>query len=619
MTRALPLVVALTASLGAQSPSAPRDPQPASRAPQSEVRAQKSSQLVTVDVSASDARGRLVDDLKPGDFELREEGALVPIESVRLVRSGGDPSGNAPSAVLTAADEQQAAAGTEARLFAIFLDEYHVTSGANTDRVREALLRFLDRDLAPRDLLVVMKPLDSLFGIRLTADREAARRAIATFDGRKGQYDARNSYERDFIAGTPDRIDAARSQVALSAVSALATHLGSLGDRRKTIIVATEGFGRVERRRGQEFVPTVDTIVRLANRANVAVYPFDPRQADASEPMDDGLRTLADDTNGSPIAADADADLRRASSDASAYYLLSFRSTHADDGKFRALETRVKRAGVHVRARKGYWAASPDEALRTSLLASLNAPKPIVPPEPPPHASPLIRPWFGVSRGENGKSRVMFVWEPAARVPGDRVRRQVARLVLTARSADGTVLFEGVVAPTGPATIEEPGGTPSRVVFEMPPGRLRLRMAIQDAASQPLDQDVREMSIRDLRGEVAIGTPEVLRARNAREFRALEVEAAVPVASREFSRTERLLIRFPAYGPAGTPPLVTARLLGRQGHEMRELPVAPASTPGENAIDLPLAGLAAGEYTIEVTASSGRGDAKDRVGFRVTS
>ena len=56
---------------------------------------------------------------------------------------------------------------------------------------------------------------------------------------------------------------------------------------------------------------------------------------------------------------------------------------------------------------------------------------------------------------------------------------------------------------------------------------------------------------------VALGTPEVFRARNAREFRALEAQAAVPVASREFSRTERLLIRFPAYGPAGTPPLVT--------------------------------------------------------------
>ena len=86
-----------------------------------------------------------------------------------------------------------------------------------------------------------------------------------------------------------------------------------------------------------------------------------------------------------------------------------------------------------------------------------------------------------------------------------------------------------------------------------------------------LDQDVRELSIRDLKGDVAIGTPEVLRARNAREFRALDAEAAVPVASREFSRTERLLIRFPAYGPAGAPPVVSAKLLDRIGHAMRAL------------------------------------------------
>jgi hypothetical protein len=175
------------------------------------------------------------------------------------------------------------------------------------------------------------------------------------------------------------------------------------------------------------------------------------------------------------------------------------------------------------------------------------------------------------------------------------------------------------VAPTGPGAIDDPATTASRAVFDLPPGRLRLRMSIQDAASQVLDQDVRELSVRDLRGDVAIGTPEVLRARNAREFRTLDAPAAVPVASREFSRAEHLLIRFQAYGPPGASPVVSARLLARTGHAMRDLPVAPAATPGDTAIDLPLAGLAAGEYMVEVTATSGARDAKDRIGFRVTS
>ena len=587
--------------------------------------------LVTIDLVATDARGRAVEDLAAADFELKEEGTPLALESVRFVRAravAAERSGNAPLAVAaptvdrqiqTAADERQAASRDDSRLFAIFLDEYHVQAGANADRVREALLRFVDRDVSDGDLLVVMKPLESLLTIRMTRDRTAARAAIESFAGRRGDYEARNAYERDYIAGTPARIDAARNQVALSTINALALHLGSLTDRRKTLIVASEGVGRADRRRGQEYLPTLDTIVRSANRANVAVYSFDPRDAAADAVPDEALRRLADDTDGQVAASDADAMLRRASADSTAYYLLSFRAPHPDDGRFRELQVRVKRSGVRVHARRGYWTAPPDEALRAALLERINEPRKVVPAEPAPHASTLIRPWFGMSRGRDGSTRVTFVWEPAARVPGDRNRQIAARLVLTAKASDGTVIFEGPVAPTGPAAMDEPGVTPPRAIFEVRPGRLRLRMSIQDAASQVLDQDVREISVRDLRGEVAVGTPEVLRARNAREFRKLDDEAAAPVASREFSRTERLLIRFQAYGSATTPPEVSARLLGRTGYAIRSLTVTPSATSGDQAIDLPLASLATGEYVVEVTAKHGARDASDRLTFRVTS
>jgi VWFA-related protein len=552
--------------------------------------------LITIDLIATDARGRTVADLKPSDFDVTENGAPLPLESVRLMRL---PAPDAP------------------RLVAIFLDEYHVDQ-ANSARVREAVGRFVDRDLAPDDLLVVMKPLDSLFAIRLTRDRAAARAAIEAFTGRNGDYTPRNDYERDFIAGTPARIESARNQVALSAMNALAVHLGSLADRRKTLIVVAESVGASERRRGLEYLPTIDTVVRSANRANVAIYAFDPGAADSILPGS-ALSRLADDTTGAAIAADPDRGLSRAAADAAAYYLLTFHTAHPDDGKFRELQAKVKRTGVAVRTRKGYWTASPDEALRAAILAKANEPKKVVPPEPAPHVSPLIRPWFGMARGADGKTRVIFVWEPAARVPGDRVRQVATRIVFTARASDGTVLFEGPVGPTGPAAMDDSSITPSRVVFDAPPGRLRLRMAIQDAAAQALDQDVREISIRDLRGDVALGTPQVLRARNAREFRTLDAEAAVPVASREFRRTEHLLIRFQVYGPGGDNPAVSARLLGRTGHPIRDLEVGNAATPGDRAIDLPLASFANGEYVVEVTARSGAREASDRVTFRVTS
>jgi len=559
-----------------------------------------SPRLVQIDLFATDARGRTVADLKAGDFELREDGVRQPIEAARFV---------APPAP----------ADDDGRAFALFLDEYHV-GAANTARVRDALTRFVDQELGPRDLVAVMKPLDSLFAIHLTRDRDGVRQAIASFAGRKGDLEPRNSYERNYIAGTPARIETARNQVAWSAINALAAHLGAAGDRRKTLIVVSEGIGATDRRRGQEYLATRDVVLRSANRANVAIYTVDPRPAPGDDADAAATRSLAADTNGEASAADLDGALHRAAADASGYYLVAYRTARPDDGRFHDVQVRTIRRGIQLRARKGFVAASPDDAFRAALLAKLAEPPHQAPPEPPLHASPLIRPWFGLSRGDAGRTRVTFVWEPAAIVPGDRTRKPPpARLVLTATSVDGSVRYQGTVMPTGPAAMDEPPVAPARAVFDVEPGRLRLQMSIQDVTAQVLDQDVRELSIRDLKGDVALGTLEILRARNAREFRTLDADAAVPVASREFSRTERLLIRFPAYGPSGADLSVSARLLSRMGQAMRDLPVAEKTPANERAIDLPLAGLAAGEYMIEVTATSGARNAKDRITFRVTS
>ncbi len=44
------------------------------------------------------------------------------------------------------------------------------------------------------------------------------------------------------MAGTSERIEAARAQVTVSALNALAVRLSSLNDRRKTLLVVTEGL-----------------------------------------------------------------------------------------------------------------------------------------------------------------------------------------------------------------------------------------------------------------------------------------------------------------------------------------------------------------------------------------
>ncbi len=75
-----------------------------------------------------------------------------------------------------------------------------------------------------------MRPLDSLFAIQMTRDREESYRAVEAFDGRKGDYTPRNAAERNYFVGTPARIEQVRTQVTTSALNALAVHLGSLGN-----------------------------------------------------------------------------------------------------------------------------------------------------------------------------------------------------------------------------------------------------------------------------------------------------------------------------------------------------------------------------------------------------
>jgi VWFA-related protein len=554
---------------------------------------------VRIDVIAADARGTPISTLAARDFELREDGRLLPVDDAQFFR-------NSP------------------RVVAIYLDEYHISAGASADRAREALTAFVDQELGASDLITVMKPLDSLHSIRLSGDRQEARRIIAGFEGRKGDYTARTAYERTYMGGAVDRIETERTQIGISGLNALAEQMGGVNSSRETLFFVSEGFEAPARRRGEGYLATVDSVIRAANRASVSIYPLDPRPASVPDRTpSEALRSLGEATNGRTMTNAAGVDglagaIRAAIGDTNAYYMLTYRNAHQEDGRFHPIEVRVKLARVQVRARSGYWAPSANDRLAAELLARASEP-PVIRLEPPRRISPLIQPWFGLSLGKDGTTRVTFVWEPSVAVPGDRPRPTAARLELTVLGAEDDVVFQGPVLPTGPGMVVSPDNEPPRAVFDAAPGSLRLRMKIEDATRREVDSDVREIAVRDLRGAVTIGTPEVLRARNAREFRTLDTHPdAVPVSSREFSRTERLLVRFPAYAPDGQQPAVSARLLNRMGQPMRTLEVRPGAD-GEHEIDLTLAGLATGEYRLEVAATTPSGKATEVLGFRVTS
>jgi VWFA-related protein len=569
---------------------------------------------VRIDVIATDARGRPVDTLTATDFSLREDGFEQAIDEVRFVKvrgTSGQSDAAQPVLIASTADERAEAGRENTRVIGMYLDEYFV-SPANTGRVRAALHRFVDEDLGPGDLVTIVRPLDSLLKIRLTRDRASLHQAIDRFEGRRGDYEPRTAFERSYIVGEPGRADSQRAQTTWSSLNALTLHLANLRAGRTSIVFVSEQADPVPRRRGFESLPSSSSVMRTANRSSLSIYVMDPRDAEqrATSP-DEGpnlLRVLADDTDGALLnSADFDAGLKGMMADASSYYLVTYRSVRNRDGMFHALYVTVKRPGIHVRARKGFWATTPDDVLRAQMMAHANDPRPVVPLEPPRHASQLIRPWFGFARSNNGKIRVTFVWEPSGQVPGDRGVKTAARLEAKVVGADGATAFQGTVRER------------SSAVFDVPPGRVTLTSSVEDSAGQRIDSDIRDVIVRDLRGAVALGTPEVFRTRTARELRELRADAvAVPVATREFSRTEHLLIRIPAYA-AAQPPVVTATLISPAKQEMRHLGVEQPNASNPFAqVDLPLAGLASGEYSINISAGAA-GEAEEVLAIRVTN
>jgi hypothetical protein len=374
-------------------------------------------------------------------------------------------------------------------------------------------------------------------------------------------------------------------------------------------------------------------VFTTANRNNVAIYPIDPRGLGASEfgidqnisgEIDrnylnqtmDTLRVLAGETDGRAIVNrnDLGRGMQQIVRDASAYYLLGYNSLNTtSDGKFHEIRVRVTRPGVQVRARSGYWALAPEEAARAAAPPK-PGPRPAVSAALAAISRPargrFVRTWVGTERGADGLARVTFLWEPLATTPGaggmdgDRA----ATVSLIAAGPDGTAYFRGRL----PASA-------ARAAFDVRPGILQMRVAVENEAADVLDVEMVQVEIADPHAAgLSIGTPAFLRARTVRDFQALKDDpAAMPTAVREFVRTDRILIRVRAYGPREGSPVLTARLLNRAGDPMRELTVA-SDASGAWAIEVPLVGVPVGDYLVEVTAAAG-GDAVHEVAaFRVT-
>lgn len=654
--------------------------------------------FVRVDALVTDRQGNAVRDLTQDDFEILEDGKPQKIESFRFIEvAGSSPEGELPRPIRTIHDEETELARDDVRLFVIFFDDYHVLRGSALG-VKQHLIKFIKNQLGPMDIVGLMYPLTPFDEISYTRNFDALIKEIERWDGRKHDYRPRNELEERYAYYPAEVVERIRNQVSLSALKSLMNGLATKREGRKSVILVSEGYsnylppqmrdpiasmpgyGNPNRGRGMvgertpdeqryeeraEFFSNTDLLADLrevftaANRSNTSIYALDPRGLSAFEygiehgvglqrdraGLEQGLntlRTLAEETDGRAIVNtnDLERGLKQMVRDASSYYLLGYTATSPTDGKFKEIKVRVKRPGVEVRARKGYWALTNEDVEAATTSAARPGPDPEIGDALAEIETPLrartVRTWIGTARGENGKTAVTLVWEPVTGA-GASQRERPARVSVMAAGPKGSY-FRGKVpdpangsdaagdgggsAPTvTPATATASAG--GHVTFEAPPGTMQLKLTVEGASGEVIDSDFRDIQVPDYtKAEPMISEPAVFRARTQRDLNQLQADAnALPTTAREFSRTERLLLRFRAYAPGGGPATPTVRLLNRGGNRMADVPARPSAVLGEHGFEasLPLASLPPGDFLLEIALGDGEGATRELVGFRVTS
>ena len=249
-TRGLVLIaiVAIAWALAAQTPS---------EAPRQQPPFRTEANFVRVDVYPT-RDGKPVQDLRREDFELLEDNRPQAIDSFEYVRVGAAGAPDTRSDPNTIEAMRQSAADPKSRIFVIFLDAAHVsTTGAHS--VSKSLIQFVDRMLAPDDLVGVMtswmSPADVVLARKtqvIQAGLERAdwgRRFTAHEDDREAMYKLCYRVLKQEMEQGKSVSDVARAlivrrreELTLGALRDLVVYLRGIREERKAIVLVSEGW-----------------------------------------------------------------------------------------------------------------------------------------------------------------------------------------------------------------------------------------------------------------------------------------------------------------------------------------------------------------------------------------
>jgi VWFA-related protein len=358
------------------------------------------TELVLVNVTARDGKGNLVKDLKREDFTVLEDGKPQQVVSFDLENTDAVVSNATLEAPLLATgkstkpatpEETASRALKDHRLIILFFDLSSMQPD-EIDRAVTAASRYLDRQMAPADMVSVIS-LGSQLTVNqdFTSDKSVLQKALDELNLGGGQGFEEGS--TGTTEGTPDTggsftVDDTEYNIfntdrRLAALRSVADRLARV-DEKKSLIYFSSGMDRT----GIENQSELRAATNAAVRANMAIYTLDIRGLQAMVPggeaqnaslrgtspysgqatlnqynsnftTQETLVTLAGDTGGRAFLDSNDFGrvFTGVQQDTSLYYLLGYHSKNpARDGRFRRITVKVNRPGLKLDFRRGYYA-----------------------------------------------------------------------------------------------------------------------------------------------------------------------------------------------------------------------------------------------------------------------
>ena len=519
-----------------------------------------SRDLVSIDVVVRDRSGAPVRGLTAADFEVREDGrpqeiltvsfqevdsAARPVEQATLLHR----LGRAPAQADDAPANPPEIGG---RRLILMLFDLSAMEPDEVQRGVQAALTFVDTQMTGADLVAVASLTWQLTVLTdFTGERETLREVL---DGMVS-VDLSTGAGTDVAPGDDAVLPTGGITTAVAATDARLRAIRLLADalapvpQKKALLYFTAGLANA----AQDTPAELRAATSAAARAYLAIYPVDTRglrtvipSGAASTPSrageglfsgrdvndqfteltasQDTMAAMASSTGGRMFSGvnDLSGAFERVRRDTSAYYLLGYSSANDErDGRFRRVQVRVRRDGVRIEARAGYYGeldfARTGRAERETQLEERLA--------APPDTSRLLldvsTAWFRSGRPDRYRVPIALTLPaPASRSPRSNDELDI---LATLEDEQGRVLAR--LRDTQRWNSDE---GPRSLVYEtsvmLPPGSFTLKAVARENTNGDTGSVRTTVHVPDVSSEsLAVSAPTVRRSRTGSSVLYVEV------------------------------------------------------------------------------------------------